>query len=41
MGSAVVMVSHDHRTLSYADRIVWLEDGNIEDREPGSMAGRG
>ena len=39
MGSAVVMVSHDHRTLSYADRIVWLEDGNIEDREPASMHG--
>jgi putative ABC transport system ATP-binding protein len=37
MGKAVVMVSHDHRTLSYADRVVWLEDGKIEDREPASM----
>jgi putative ABC transport system ATP-binding protein len=38
MGTAVVMVSHDHRTLQYADRIVWLEDGHLEDREPASMA---
>jgi putative ABC transport system ATP-binding protein len=37
MGKAVVMVSHDHRTLSYADRVVWLEDGKLEDREPASM----
>ena len=38
MGSAVVMVSHDHRVLPYSDRVVWLEDGNLEDREPASMA---
>jgi putative ABC transport system ATP-binding protein len=38
MGTAVLMVSHDHRVLHYADRIVWLEDGNLEDREPPSMA---
>lgn len=38
MGTAVVMVSHDHRTLQYADRIIWLEDGHLEDREPASMA---
>ncbi|MEX0750200.1 MAG: ABC transporter ATP-binding protein [Dehalococcoidia bacterium] len=38
MGTAVVIVSHDHRTLQYADRIVWLEDGHLEDREPASMA---
>jgi putative ABC transport system ATP-binding protein len=37
MGSAVVMVSHDHRVLPYSDRVLWLEDGNIEDREPASM----
>ncbi len=37
MGSAVVMVSHDHRVLPYSDRVVWLEDGNLEDREPASM----
>jgi putative ABC transport system ATP-binding protein len=34
MGTAVVMVSHDHRVLHFADRIVWLEDGHLEDREP-------
>ncbi len=38
MGTAVLMVSHDHRVLPYADRIVWLEDGHLEDREPASMA---
>ena len=38
MGTAVLMVSHDHRVLHYADRIVWLEDGHLEDREPASMA---
>ncbi|MBI2724090.1 MAG: ABC transporter ATP-binding protein [Chloroflexi bacterium] len=38
MGTAVVMVSHDHRVLHYADRIIWLEDGHLEDREPPSMA---
>jgi putative ABC transport system ATP-binding protein len=37
MGKAVVMVSHDHRTLPFADRVVWLEDGKLEDREPESM----
>jgi putative ABC transport system ATP-binding protein len=38
MGKAVVMVSHDHRVVQYADRVVWLEDGHLEDREPASMA---
>lgn len=38
MGTAVLMVSHDHRVLHFADRIVWLEDGHLEDREPPSMA---
>ena len=37
MGKAVVMVSHDYRTLPFADRAVWLEDGKLEDREPDSM----
>jgi putative ABC transport system ATP-binding protein len=37
MGTAVVMVSHDHRVLHYADRVIWLEDGHLEDREPASM----
>jgi putative ABC transport system ATP-binding protein len=39
MGTAVLMVSHDHRVLKYADRIVWLEDGHLEEREPESMMG--
>jgi ABC-type lipoprotein export system ATPase subunit len=38
MGKAVLMVSHDHRTVEYADRVVWLQDGLLEDREPASMA---
>ena len=37
-GKAIVLVSHDHRVLDYADRVVWLEDGLLEDREPASMA---
>jgi putative ABC transport system ATP-binding protein len=37
MGTAVVMVSHDHRVLKFADRIVWLEDGHLEDRESESI----
>ncbi len=41
MGKAVLMVSHDHRTLEYADRVIWLQDGLIEDREPASMASAG
>jgi putative ABC transport system ATP-binding protein len=41
MGTAVLMVSHDHRVLQYADRIVWLEDGHLEDREPASMSSIG
>ena len=41
MGTAVLMVTHDHRVLHYADRIVWLEDGHLEDREPPSMASVG
>jgi len=38
MGKAVLMVSHDHRVLAYADRVVWLQDGLLENREPESMA---
>ena len=38
MGKAVLLVSHDHRVLEYVDRVVWLQDGNLEDREPSSMA---
>jgi putative ABC transport system ATP-binding protein len=31
---AVVIVTHDKRTLSYADRIVHIQDGRLDDREP-------
>ncbi len=41
MGKAVLLVSHDHRVLDYVDRVVWLQDGNLEDREPASMASHG
>ena len=39
MGKAVLMVSHDHRTLDYADRVVWLQDGALEDRDTAAIAG--
>ena len=28
-GRAVVIVTHDYRALTYADRIVYIEDGQI------------
>lgn len=33
-GRAVVIVTHDNRALSYADRIVHIEDGRIAENEP-------
>jgi putative ABC transport system ATP-binding protein len=36
-GRAVVIVTHDHRTLAYADRIVYVEDGTIREQR---MAGK-
>ena len=30
-GRTVVIVSHDHRIREVADRVLWLEDGRIED----------
>ena len=35
-GRAVVIVTHDHRTLAYADRVVYVEDGTIREQR---MAG--
>ena len=29
---AVLVVTHDHRTLSYADRLIRIEDGRIVGR---------
>ena len=30
-GRAVVLVTHDHRIFRFADRILWLEDGQVTD----------
>ena len=30
-GRAVVLVTHDHRIFRFADRILWLEDGQVAD----------
>ncbi|MFA5950679.1 MAG: ABC transporter ATP-binding protein [Hyphomicrobium sp.] len=41
---AVLAVTHDHRTLSYADRIIRIEDGRIvadERSGPGQPQGKG
>ena len=37
-GRAVVIVTHDHRTLAYADRIVYVEDGQIREQRMTSEA---
>ncbi len=37
-GRAVVLVTHDNRILSYADRIVHIADGRVVDREPRATA---
>lgn len=33
-GKTVVAVTHDHRIEDVADRVLWLEDGNLADRPP-------
>lgn len=33
MGKTVVIVSHDHRLMEIADRVVWMEDGRFKDSE--------
>ncbi|MCL4264914.1 MAG: ABC transporter ATP-binding protein [Anaerolineae bacterium] len=32
-GRAIVIVTHDHRLRQIADRVLWLEDGRLSDRE--------
>jgi len=32
-GYSVVLVSHDPRVEDIADRILWLEDGKLDDRQ--------
>jgi putative ABC transport system ATP-binding protein len=34
----VLVVTHDPRTLSFADRIVHIEDGRIVKEEPGERS---
>ncbi|WP_432737463.1 ATP-binding cassette domain-containing protein [Maridesulfovibrio sp. FT414] len=36
-GCAVLLVTHDNRILDIADRVIYLEDGNISDRKPGDL----
>jgi putative ABC transport system ATP-binding protein len=39
---AVLAVTHDHRTLGYADRILGIEDGKINsDKRPAKGSGNG
>ncbi len=33
-GKSVVAVTHDHRIEDVADRVLWLEDGQLSDRPP-------
>lgn len=32
-GKTIVMVTHDHRITAIADRLLWLEDGRLRDRD--------
>jgi putative ABC transport system ATP-binding protein len=31
---AVIIVTHDNRIMSIADRVLWLEDGLLSEQEP-------
>ena len=33
-GAAVLLVTHDPRAANYADRVLWLCDGQLAEREP-------
>lgn len=35
MGKAIVIVTHDRRLIPVANRMMWMEDGSIEERAPG------
>ncbi|MFW5489422.1 MAG: ATP-binding cassette domain-containing protein [Desulfovibrio sp.] len=38
-GCSVLLVTHDNRILDIADRVIFLEDGNLTDRSPEDLAG--
>jgi putative ABC transport system ATP-binding protein len=38
---AILVVTHDHRTLSYADRLIRIEDGRIVGRARARKTGKG
>ena len=37
-GCAVLLVTHDNRILDIADRVIFLEDGNLTNRKPGDLS---
>jgi putative ABC transport system ATP-binding protein len=37
---AILVVTHDHRTLAYADRLIRIEDGRIVGRARKRIAGK-
>ena len=40
-GKTVVAVTHDHRIVDVADRVLWLEDGVLSDQPPAAEPGHG
>jgi putative ABC transport system ATP-binding protein len=36
-GRAVVIVTHDNRTIDFADRIVHIEDGRLREQTPAAL----
>ncbi|MFZ5831622.1 MAG: ABC transporter ATP-binding protein [Planctomycetota bacterium] len=41
LGKTVVVVTHDHRILHFADRVVRLENGTLSDDELGALTSHG
>jgi putative ABC transport system ATP-binding protein len=40
-GKSVIVVTHDHRILHFADRILHMENGKVEQRAAGRYASTG
>ena len=36
-GRSIVIVTHDHRLTDIADRVLWLEDGQLQENAVGMM----